>query len=138
MSTRPDEIPVKVERVTIEQDKGVSKPSFLRHFVKNVQQASDLQSLLVEAQLAKQKMEQSGCFKSVDVAIDTTEAYNTDGNATGYQVVYDVKEKKLSISAGGDLSPDSMTPEGGVKVAIPNVFGYGEKVRPGMDNERKT
>ena len=81
-------------------------------------------------------MEQSGCFKSVEVAIDTTEAYNTEGSATGYQVVYDVKEKKLSISAGGDLSPDSMTPEGGVKVAIPNVFGYGEKVRPGTHEEQ--
>ena len=60
MSTRPDEIPVKVERVTVEQDKGVSKPSFLWHFVKNVETATDLQSLLVESQLAKQKMEQSG------------------------------------------------------------------------------
>jgi len=129
MSTRPDEIPVKVERVTVEQDKGVSKPSFLWHFVKNVETATDLQSLLVESQLAKQKMEQSGCFKSVDVAIDTTEAYDGAGSATGYQVVYDVKEKKLSISAGGDLSPESMTPEGGVKIGIPNIFGYGEKIQ---------
>ena len=71
---------------------GRTKDDLVIKTVQEVFEAGDFEAVVMKSQLVRMKLQSLGCFKTVNVLIDTSKGPNSSPN--GYEVTYTVKELK--------------------------------------------
>jgi outer membrane protein insertion porin family len=114
-----------VDRVHVD-GLGRTKDDLVIKTVQEVFEAGDFEAVVMKSQLVRMKLESLGCFKTVNVLIDTSKGPNSSPN--GYEVTYTVKELKRILGGINTLVGNN---EGSLVVGsnLPNVFGRGEKIQ---------
>ena len=105
---------------------GRTKDDLVIKTVQEVFEADDFEAVVMKSQLVRMKLENIGCFKTVNVLIDTSTGPNSSPD--GYEITYTVKELKRVVGGINTLVGNN---EGSLVVGstLPNVFGRGEKLQ---------
>ena len=76
---------------------------------------------------AKIALRESGAFNKVNVVIDTSSEY-AKSSPHGVQVLFELDEKRLSLSTNTGMDIDKANPNTSFNLTLPNVFGRGETI----------
>ncbi|XP_018012367.1 sorting and assembly machinery component 50 homolog A [Hyalella azteca] len=102
---------------------GRTKEDIIISSVKDVFSANNFQSVVLKIHEARSRLEELGCFKGVDVLIDTYEG--SDALTDGIQVTFEVEEVKvLGAQANTAVGQNEALFNGGA--ALRNILGRGE------------
>jgi len=118
-------IKAKVEKVHIE-GLGRTKDDLVANSVRDLFKAGDFEQVVQKAQEVRSKLEGLGCFKSVDITIDTSNY--ADSSPDGLEITFTVKEMKRLLGGINTLVGNN---EGSLVIGanLPNTFGRGEKLQ---------
>lgn len=118
-------IQAKVEKVHIE-GLGRTKDDLVANSVRDLFKAGDFEQVVQKAQEVRSKLEGLGCFKSVDITIDTSNY--ADSSPDGLEITFTVKEMKRLLGGINTLVGNN---EGSLVIGanLPNTFGRGEKLQ---------
>ncbi|XP_077994209.1 sorting and assembly machinery component 50 homolog A-like [Glandiceps talaboti] len=114
----------KVEHIRIEGLQK-TKSDLVAHLVKDVLSATSIEEAIKKSNHARNKMEELGIFKRVNIFIDTSKGPNANPN--GLDVTFDVKESKR-INGGVHTLVGNNEGSLVVGLKLPNVFGRAEKI----------
>jgi len=118
-------IKAKVDKVHVD-GLGRTKDDLIVSSVKELFKAGNFEQVVQHAQEVRSKLEGLGCFKSVDIMIDTSNA--PDASPNGLEITFTVKELKRVLGGINTLVGNN---EGSLVIGsnLPNTFGRGEKLQ---------
>uniref|UniRef100_A0A2P2HZM2 Sorting and assembly machinery component 50 homolog A-like n=1 Tax=Hirondellea gigas TaxID=1518452 RepID=A0A2P2HZM2_9CRUS len=123
----------QVQRVHV-SGLGRTKDDLIIFSVRDIFEARDFQSVILKIHEAKTKLAGLGCFKAVDVVIDTYDG--ADAMQDGIQVTFEVEELNLiglRVNTAIGLNEGILSGGG----ALRNVFGRGEEINANYSHGTK-
>lgn len=116
-----NDVPVYVDNVHIRGLKK-TKEIYVKNALNNIFESKNFNEIVIKSEELRQKFYALGCFKSIDLLIDSSKNIK---NKNSFDVFYDVEEP---LWIGGGIQTTVGNNEGALSgnINLPNLFGKGE------------